>query len=62
MQDGDGNITYKEFVHKYINKPDEVVADFYAWSIFPWREVKDQKYNKETKLTEDYVYYQVSER
>lgn len=37
--DGDGSITYKEFVRKYIDKEDKEVPNFHAWSIYPWKMV-----------------------
>lgn len=37
--DGDGSITYKEFVRKYITKKDQEVPNFHAWSIYPWKMV-----------------------
>ncbi|GMH56135.1 hypothetical protein TL16_g02065 [Triparma laevis f. inornata] len=38
-EDGDGSITYVEFVQRYIDKPDKELAPFHAWSIYPWRMV-----------------------
>ena len=37
--DGDGSITYVEFVRRYIDKPDKELAPFHAWSIYPWKMV-----------------------
>jgi hypothetical protein len=37
--DGDGSITYKEFVNKYVSKKDREVPNFHAWSIYPWKMV-----------------------
>lgn len=37
--DGDGSITYKEFVRRYVDRKDKEVPNFHAWSIYPWKMV-----------------------